>query len=480
MTHTLEQPEADAVIITQVDVGDISETSENWQIYRQPSVDESEFIELCRSIAANGINTPVELSADRYLISGHRRYRAALKCGLRFIPATVDNTVVIEAMSSADRIALLTERNRGTRIKSDAEQYLEAAARVDPEQAIREAQERKAEHFNKAKCSSVEMVEIQGKSRRTDPSLARSAMLSAVIDILKELNAKDHLPTSSRHLHYRLLATKVKTSSYRSGFVYGTRPGSAGLLSKLLTDARSAGWIDADAINDETRPTQTMEHDGSMASYIADKLDGLFSNYFSDVHADQPHHLELLIEKNTVYPLLYKHVAQTFRLPISSMRGYGSFPVSRDIAARFKASGKDSLVIVYVSDLDPEGVDMPSAVKKYLMEDFSVDAQVVRAAVTTEQVARFNLPPDIDVKLTSSRANGFIEKYGDQCWELDSMPTETLINEVSENVKAFLDIDAFNRALVREKTADVELARMTAAVGAFVSDHFREQLKGTA
>ena len=155
---------------------------------------------------------------------------------------------------------------------------------------------------------------------------------------------------------------------------------------------------------------------------------------------------------------------------------YGSFPVSRDIAARFKVSGKDSLVIVYVSDLDPEGVDMPSAVKKYLMEDFSVDAQVVRAAVTTEQVTRFNLPPDIDVKLTSSRAEGFIEKYGDQCWELDSMPTETLINEVSENVKAFLDIDAFNRALVREKTADVELARMTAAVTAFVGDHFKEQL----
>ena len=33
-------------------------------------------------------------------------------------------------MSSADRIALLTERNRGTRIKSDAEQYLEAAGEI--------------------------------------------------------------------------------------------------------------------------------------------------------------------------------------------------------------------------------------------------------------------------------------------------------------------------------------------------------------
>ena len=34
------------------------------------------------------------------------------------------------------------------------------------------------------------MVQIQGKSRRTDPSLARSAMLNAVIGILGDLQGK--------------------------------------------------------------------------------------------------------------------------------------------------------------------------------------------------------------------------------------------------------------------------------------------------
>ena len=219
-----------------------------------------------------------------------------------------------------------------------------------------------------------------------------------------------------------------------------------------------------------------MEHDGNVANYVAGELDGLFRNYFSNVHADQQHHIELLIEKNTLYPLIFKHVAHRFRVPLTSMRGYGSFPTSRDVAARFKASGKDSLVIVYISDLDPEGIDMPAAVKKYLLQDFGVSATVVRAAVTMEQVNRFNLPADIDVKLSSSRANGFIEQYGNQCWELDSMPAETLIDETAGTVNKFLDIAAFNKAFEREREADIGLARMNAAVAALVRDQFQDQL----
>jgi hypothetical protein len=463
--------------VRQVETHEINETPENWQIYRRPSSTDPAFVELVKSISDTNINTPLELSADRYIISGHRRYLAAVQAGLCSVPAIIETAIYIGPMDSGERIALLTERNRGTRVKSDAELYLESAAKIDPEQAIREAQQRKAKHFNKAKCS-VELVQVRGKSRRTNPSKARGGLLNAVLEIIEELRAKDHLPTSSRHIHYKLLSKQVRTSNYANGYVYGTRPGSSDALSKLLTDARSEGIIDPDAINDETRPTQKMEHDGSVAQYVGEKLDGLFGNYFSNVHADQPNHIELLIEKNTLFPLIFKHVAHKYRLPISSMRGYGSFPVSRDIASRFETGGKDSIVIIYISDLDPEGSDMPAAVKKYLMSDFGVDATVVRAAVTREQVERFNLPPDIDVKLSSSRAAGFIAEYGNRCWELDSMPAEILISETASAVAKFLDIDALNRAFQREQKADVELAKMTAAVTAFVEDKFRKSLVG--
>ena len=103
-------------------------------------------------------------------------------------------------------------------------------------------------------------------------------------------------------------------------------------------------------------------------------------------------------------------------------------------------------------------------------------AQVYRAAVTPEQVKKFHLPPDADVKLTSSRAAGFIDLHGDQCWELDSMPEQVLIDEVSEAVRTVLDVPALNRAFARENEADVKLARLQAAVTQFVTQQCQEAL----
>ena len=157
------------------------------------------------------------------------------------------------------------------------------------------------------------------------------------------------------------------------------------------------------------------------------------------------------------------------------MHGYGSFPAARDVAKRFKESGKDNLVVIYVSDLDPEGVNMPASWKKYLEHDFKTVATVLRAAVTPEQVKRFNLPPDADVKLTSTRAPGFVKEYGDQCWELDSMPEAALIGEVLNAVKSQLDIGAFNAAMARENEHDVELERLRAQVAAFVANTYKKE-----
>jgi hypothetical protein len=80
------------------------------------------------------------------------------------------------------------------------------------------------------------------------------------------------------------------------------------------------------------------------------------------------------------------------------------------------------------------------------------------------------------VKLSSTRAGKFIQEYGDQCWELDSMPEQILINEVSSTVRAVLDVDALNRTFEREREADIKLARIEAGVRAFVTEQFAASL----
>ncbi len=309
MTATTREPLTLAEVC-EVSIYDLHETPENWTIYQKPDANDPAWNQLCESVSESGVIQPLEVSADNYIISGHRRFRAALHEGLDVVRVIFDHSVLIEPMESADRVKLLVERNRGTRVKTDSESYLEAAASVDPAEAIAAAQARKAKVFTKVKTSALEQVEITGKSRRTNPKRQRGALLEAVLQIIERLREGGHLPNTGRHIHYQLGQMKVRTSAGKAGFIYGTeRPGknkfpSDKLLSKLLTDARSAGIIDPHDIVDETRQQYTFKPDGSAGAYVNKELDTLFRNYFSNVHADQPAHVELLIEKNTLAPLV--------------------------------------------------------------------------------------------------------------------------------------------------------------------------------
>src|SRR5207245_1085101 len=59
---------------------------ENTKLYRPPSKDDPSIIELAEDIKANGIRDPLIISADYYILSGHRRYCAAMVDGLREVP----------------------------------------------------------------------------------------------------------------------------------------------------------------------------------------------------------------------------------------------------------------------------------------------------------------------------------------------------------------------------------------------------------
>ena len=204
------------------DLWSLHETPENWTIYHRRDLTDLTFQELCASLREFGIRTPLEISRDHYVISGHRRLLAARHCGLDEAPCSIDDGVVMGQLDGPGRIALLTERNRGIRVKSDSELYLEAAASVDPA-AIRRAQVRKAQVLNKSKTCGLTEVEIAGSIARTDPSGERAEMLAAVLGILAELRSKNFLPTSGRSIHYKLLQMKVRTSARKNGYIYGTR-----------------------------------------------------------------------------------------------------------------------------------------------------------------------------------------------------------------------------------------------------------------
>ena len=57
---------------------------------------------------------------------------------------------------------------------------------------------------------------------------------------------------------------------------------------------------------------------------------------------------------------------------MTSGRGYSSLPPRKDMVDRFRDSGREKLVVIVVSDFDPEGQDIPGSFGVSLRDDFGI------------------------------------------------------------------------------------------------------------
>jgi hypothetical protein len=451
------------VNITSVLTDSIKQTPENWDIYRWDACDDPAFLDLIESVRAEGVLEPLVISVDRYVLSGHRRLRAAQAAGVEDVPVIIE-PIEIEPMESEERVRLLIKHNRGSRRKTQEEILRENMAEIDPSAAIAEAENRRVRHLEKSE-GIFEHVKAVGVIKRHDPRGKRREIFEAVVTILGDFNQRRLLPVSVRGIHYKLLAMKVETSSQKRGHLYGTGGNDSKTLSRLITDARSWGLIEDSWISDETRPTYEPALFASPADYVEEEMANILGGYWVDPHVDQESHVEIVVEKNTVFPLIRSKAGSVMRMPVSSGRGYSSYSQRARLHERFKRSGKENLVLIYVGDHDPEGIDMPKALVRAFVGDFGTTPKVVRAAVTIEQIERLKLPPDIEAKESSSRFKTYVEQTGfTDAWEVDSMDPEVLVEEVLAACRSVIDVDLFNKALVQEKEDDVRIARLKAAV----------------
>ena len=75
----------------------------------------------------------------------------------------------------------------------------------------------------------------------------------------------------------------------------------------------------------------------------------------------------------------------------------------------------------------------------------------VKVALTAEQVEELNLPPNLTAKKTSSRRKGFVERFGENVFELEAIPPRVLQQSLRDAIDAVLDLDAYNAEIDREK-----------------------------
>jgi hypothetical protein len=104
------------------------------------------------------------------------------------------------------------------------------------------------------------------------------------------------------------------------------------------------------------------------------------------------------------------------------------------------------LIALYVGDFDPSGLDMSEQdLPKRLEEYGGGHVQLIRIALTPEQVVGLPSAP-VEDKRNDPRFKWYRERgYGSQFWELDAMDPRDLRDCVEKAIKEWIEPEAWKR-----------------------------------
>lgn len=270
-------------------------------------------------------------------------------------------------------------------------------------------------------------------------SLATIRLLNQIIDQYRQQGYR----LSLRQLYYQMVARDHVENTQQS---YKR-------LGALVSDARLAGYIDWDMIEDRNRETITPPMWSSPAAIVS----AAAQQFAIDRWKEQAVHVEVMVEKAALEGVLIP-VCRELGIRFTANRGYSSSSAMYEAGQRLLdcvSDGKE-VHIIYLGDHDPSGIDMTRDVLERLELFSGSDIEVRRLALNMDQVEQLN-PPENPAKTTDSRARAYIEEFGESSWELDAVEPAALARLVTDHVESLRDEDLWNEAMERERKMKSEL-----------------------
>jgi len=274
----------------------------------------------------------------------------------------------------------------------------------------------------------------------------RLAEASAVIDHWTSLGYRLTL----RQLYYQLVSRGAIDNTVRE---YKN-------LSVTITNARMAGLIDWDHIEDRSRNALMPSHWAGASDILRDAAE-----YFRmDRWAGQRRHVEVWCEKDALTSVL-EPVAREYHVLLLPVRGYSSTTIAYEASLRFEAVFPKDPLVLYLGDHDPSGVDMTRDLEGRLSEFAGAGGvELRRLALNHDQVLDHALPPN-PTKSSDSRAAAYTEAYGTECWELDALDPPTVVSVVRDAIEAELERQLYDGRVVEEESVKTQLRAFANAVG---------------
>ncbi|MBA7617441.1 hypothetical protein ES703_24755 [subsurface metagenome] len=237
-----------------------------------------------------------------------------------------------------------------------------------------------------------------------------------------------------RRIYYVLLGKGLIEPSGKKGSPYMS-------LSKLLVKAREEGEIDWKIIIDRTRriiQRLTFPDYDEAFKWIC-------KYYRKDSMLLQKNYVEVWIEKDAISGNV-TNITWNIDVPLMPGKGWGSVTTIHNAYERIaELTGKRlQVVILYVSDFDPEGFHIPKVVKEKFTLYGLPDPKVKRIALTEGQIKKFNLRKNVGFTISEKQrekeyVRDYIKKYGVVQYEIDALPVAELNKIIEKELKKLVD-----------------------------------------
>jgi hypothetical protein len=447
-----------------VPIRSIHPAPENDDIYGAVSTNDPDVLELVKSIQAHGIQEPLLISDDNYIISGHRRFHAACVCGLKEIP--VRRHPICRFRDSAGFIKLLVEMNT-QRVKSTPVTIRETLVKIDPKEAHKKiVNEREEKDEARIFRSSLESIDPLDDGMRSEISPAKYPLLRAVQAIIGRY--REYWPLTVRQIHYLLLGpdAPLKHASKPDSVYLNTEQSYKKALVHIVARGRIEGYIPWEAIDDSTRTLDRNNAFWNTGSFFRQEFKNFLQGYWRDRQQSPPNDIVLIAEKLTLRTILHG-VARQYCIPFGVARGQTALVLKHKIVQRFRKTKKDNLILLLVSDLDPAGDTIAEDWVKSIRRDFGVkNIEGYKVALTVNQIEEYGLQPSMEAKKKSPTYGKFVERYDmTSAYEVEAMKPDDLQQVLRNALNHVMDLDAYNSELGAEEKDSAECSSPAAGCG---------------
>lgn len=269
--------------------------------------------------------------------------------------------------------------------------------------------------------------------------------LLLVINEIMSDYAEQGYDLSLRQLFYQLVSRDIISNSQKQYKNLGT----------LVNDGRLAGILDWSQIVDRGRELVEPPHWDDPADIVRSAA----RSFRIDKWEGQENHVLVSVEKQALEGVL-EPVCKRLDVDFIANKGYSSQSTMWNLGRKLLDMRDDhdkNIVVLYLGDHDPSGLDMDRDVAKRLALFSEGPVEFARLALRWEQIEELK-PPENPAKLTDSRSGKYVAEFGDSSWELDAIEPKALDEIVTLAVQSYLDMDLWEEAREKERRMRTNLA----------------------